>query len=79
METEHLFWQKDATTTEDLGAFLPIEHLKSLAAEGLIGDIAPRFAGIPTVYSQTRTEKWAHAVYQGFVEDDVDLVLLARR
>ncbi|MFT7475668.1 MAG: hypothetical protein ACI81L_002608 [Verrucomicrobiales bacterium] len=77
METEHLSWHKGATTTEDLGAFLPIEHLKSLAAEGFIGDVAPRFAGIPTVYSQRRTKTWAHEVHQGFVDDDVDLVLLA--
>jgi hypothetical protein len=77
METDHLSWHKDATTTDDLGAFLPIDHLKLLAAEGLIGDVAPRFAGIPTVYSRRRTEKWAHDVHQGFVEDHVDLVLLA--
>ena len=77
METNHLSWHKGATTTEDLGAFLPIDHLQSLAAEGLIGDVAPRFAGIPTVYSQRRTEKWANDVHAEFVDDHVDLVLLA--
>ena len=73
LATEHLSWHKDATHTDDLGAYLPIAHLHELATEGTIGSVARRFAGIPTVYSQRRTNKWAELVRDWFAEDDVDL------
>jgi len=76
MVTEHLSWHKKATHTNDLGSFLPIDHLRTLEAEGLIGSIGPRFAGTPTVYSQRRTEKNAHTIAEAFAEDEVDLAVL---
>ncbi len=76
MTTEHLSWHKEATTTDDLGSFLPLDHLRQLADDGIIGALAPRFAGIPTVYSQRRTETWAAELHQEFTKDDVDLVVL---
>ena len=76
MATDHLFWHKDATHTNDLGSFLPLDHLEALAAEGLIGSLAPRFAGIGTVYSHRRTTKWAEQIREWFVDDEVDLALL---
>lgn len=76
MATNHLSWHKQATTTDDLGAFLPLDHLQQLAHEAVIGSLAPRFAGIPTVYSQRRTNRWAETLSKVFTEDDVDLVVL---
>jgi hypothetical protein len=76
METEHLSWHKEATHTNDLGSFLPLVHLEQLAADGIIGSASPRFAGIPTTYSQRRTAAWADDVLQTLTEDDVDLAVL---
>lgn len=76
MATEHLSWHKEATHTNDLGSFLPLDHLRQLVSEGIIGSVAPRFAGIPTVYSQRRTIKWAEQVRSDFAEDEVDLAVL---
>ena len=76
MATTHLSWHKDATHTDDLGSFLPLSHLQTLADEGVIGSVAARFTGIPTVYSQRRTTTWANEVHDWLIEDDVDLALL---
>lgn len=76
MATDHLSWHKGATHTNDVGSFLPLDHLNALADDGVIGSLAPRFAGIPTVYSQRRTTKWAEHIRAWFAEDDVDLALL---
>ena len=76
MATEHLFWHQDATTTDDLGSFLPLDHLRQLESEGLIGSVGPRFAGIPTVYSQRRTAKWAEDIRAAFAVDEIDLAVL---
>jgi hypothetical protein len=76
MFTADLAWDKDATHTDDVGSFLPLDHLQALADEGVIGSLSPRFYGVPTRYSQSRTrddaaqiERWARA-------DRVGLVLL---
>ncbi len=76
METGHLSWHKEATNTDDVGSFLPLEHLEQLAADGVIGSASPRFAGIPTVYSQRRVTTWAHDVLRTLTEDNVDLAVL---
>lgn len=74
--TDHLFWHKGATTTDDLGSYLPIAHLQDLAHEGVIGAVSQRFYGAPTVYSQRRTQSNAEEIAQWVAEDGVDIVLL---
>ena len=74
--TSHLFWHKDATNTNDLGSFLPLNHLAELERTGIIGSLAPQFAGIRTVYSHRRTNRWAEQIRTWFEEDAVDLALL---
>jgi len=76
MATDQLSWHKRATTTEDVGSFLPLDHLSSLADDGVIGSVSRRFAGIPTTYSQSRTITGAGQVLDTFREDDVDLAVL---
>lgn len=76
MMTEQLSWHKKATHTNDLGSFLPLDHLRQLATDGVIGSLAPRFSGIPTVYSQRRTMKWAEHTRLSLAEDEVDLAVL---
>lgn len=76
MATDHLSWHKEATHTDDVGSFLPLEHLETLAASGDIGSASPRFVGIPTIYSQRRTVTWAEEVLAVLHEDDVDVAVL---
>jgi hypothetical protein len=77
MYTEDLSWDKDATHTDDLGTFLPIQHAKDMVADGRLGSISPRFYGVPTDYSQRRTNEIdAPAVLELVQADEVDVVLL---
>ncbi len=75
--THDLSWDKEHTSTDDLGSFLPLEHLESLAAEGVIGGVSGRFYSVPTEYSQRQQrEKDGPEIALWCAEDDVDLVLL---
>jgi D-proline reductase (dithiol) PrdB len=76
--TDNLAWDKESTHTRDVQTFLPIDHLKAYAAAGRIGEIAPRFYGVPTEYSQSRTiREDAPAIAAMCREDKVDAVLIA--
>ena len=75
--TDDLAWDKEATHTRDVESFLPVTTLKSLAAEGRIRELAPRFHGVPTDYSQRRTlEDDAPEILRRCREDGVDVALL---
>lgn len=77
MFTNDLSWDKEATHTEDIGSFLPIEQLRASAREGRIGSIAARFYGAPTEYSQRKTITTdAPDIVRFCREDGVDAVLL---
>jgi len=75
--TDHLAWDKLATHTRDVESFLPIRSLASWAAAGRIRDVAPRFHGVPTDYSQRNTlERDAPEILRRCREDAVDVALL---
>jgi hypothetical protein len=75
---EDLFWDKDATHTDDVDSFLPLNRLADLAADGRIGSVSPRFYGVPTEYSQGRTSnRAAPQILAWCREDGVDAVLLS--
>ncbi len=76
MATDDLSWDKDATHTDDVATFLPLRHVRSLATRHVVGELGPRFYGVPTEYSRRRTELDARQVEQWVREDGVDLVLL---
>ncbi len=76
MFTMDLSWDKDATHTNDVGSFLPLDHLRTMADEGRIGSLNHRFFGVPTDYSQRRTGIDADTIAEWCAEDDVDVVLL---
>ena len=77
LHTHHVFWHKKATHTDDLGTFLPMEHLYAAAEDGRIGSVAPRFYGVPTKYSQRQTAAQdAPAILAMCREDAVDGVIL---
>ena len=75
--TDHLFWHKKATHTKDVESFLPIRRLEAYAAQGRIGNLAPRFYGVPTDYSIRRTvDELASAAFERCRTDEVDAALL---
>lgn len=68
-----------ADAENDVNCVLPLERLRELAADGVIGAVAPRhwsgFMG--RIYSRTKVqEESAPALAQALVDDDVDLFLL---
>ncbi len=78
MYTNHLFWDKAATHTEDIDSFLPLHRLAEYADTGRIGSVSPRFYGVPTDYSQNRTiNQDAPQILEWCREDGVDIALLS--
>jgi len=76
--TGHLFWDKDATHTNDVESFLPLLRLTEYAKQGRIGEVSARFYGVPTDYSQGRTSKrHAPQILQCAREDGLDAILLS--
>lgn len=76
MFTTHLSWAKETTHTDDVETFLPLRGLQAAAEAGRIGDLAPRFYGVPTNYSQRETRDDAVTIAKWCEEDAVDVVLL---
>jgi hypothetical protein len=77
MFTMDLSWDKEATHTDDLGSFLPVAALQELALDGRVGSLSKRFYGVPTEYSQRKTNTVdAPAILEFCREDGVDAVVL---
>ena len=75
--TQEVFWDKEATHTDDLGSYFPLAALQALAGEARIGRVAPHYYCVPTTYSQRKTlEEDAPAIAAGCVRDEVDVALL---
>ena len=75
--TMHRFWDKDATHTNDVESFCPIRRLSEARDAGRISSLSPRFYGVPTEYSQRKTnEVDAPAVLRFCQEDAVDIAIL---
>ena len=75
--TDDLFWDKEATHTNDVDSFLPVKRLAEYATGGRIGSASPRFYGVPTDYSQGRTsQRAAPQILELCREDGLDAVLL---
>jgi D-proline reductase (dithiol) PrdB len=75
--TDDLAWDRNATHTDDVPSFLPIPQLQAWVAEGRLGSLAARFHGVPTDYSQRRTqEQDAPEVLARLRADAADVALL---
>lgn len=55
LSTLGLFWDRDATHTDDLDSFFPVHRLEAVARSERIGRLAARLHGVPTEYSQRKT------------------------
>jgi len=76
--TDDLFWDKKATHTEDVDSFMPINRLGEYVTSRRIGSASPRFYGVPTDYSQSRTlEHYAPQILEWCREDRLEAVLLS--
>ena len=75
--TQEVFWDKEATHTEDLGSYFPLAALEAMVREGRVGRIAPHYFCVPTTYSQRRTiEEDAPPITAQCLRDEVDVALL---
>jgi hypothetical protein len=55
LRISHLAIDRAHTTAEDPNTWFPLPQLRRCAAAGLIGEVAPRFQGVPTDRSQRAT------------------------
>jgi len=77
LRISHIAIDRDHTKADDIGAFFPLNALKSLAADGMLGEIAPRFFGLPTNRSQRTTlETDIPLLVDKVLSDQVDAVVL---
>jgi D-proline reductase (dithiol) PrdB len=73
LHTADLAWDKEATHTDDRECFLPSDTASALATEGVFAELAPRFHGVPTDYSQrSTTEVVAPKVLERLRNDGTD-------
>ena len=57
LSTDGLFWDRQATHTEDQDSYFPVHRLQEFARDGRIGSVAQRLHGVPTEYSQRLTKQ----------------------
>ena len=75
--TSDLSWDKQATHTDDLNSFCPVETVKELVAAGQVGALAAHFHCAPTEYSHRATEEQdAPEIHQRLLRDNADIALL---
>jgi len=77
LSTDGLFWDRQATHTEDLDSYCPVHRLQELALEGRIGQLARRLHSVPTEYSQRLTrQRDAPELLRRCREDGADAAIL---
>jgi len=78
LRISHVAYDRDHTTAEDPNSWFPLPALRRLAAAGRIGEVAPRFHGMPTNRSQRATlERDCPELLRRVKEDEVDAAVLA--
>lgn len=74
----HIGIDRKHTTAEDQGTWFPLPALRDAARKGLIGEVAPRFHGLPTNRShKTTIDVDAQSLLSRVREDRADAVLIA--
>jgi D-proline reductase (dithiol) PrdB len=77
LSTDFRAWDRESTHTDDRESYLPLAAASALAADGVIGSVAPRFHCVPTQYSQRQTmEEHAPELLARVREDGADAALL---
>ena len=74
----HIAYDRDHTTAEDSNTWFPLPQLRRAAAAGRIGEVAPRFHGMPTNRSHRVTlDQDCPELLARLRTDRVDAVILA--
>lgn len=77
LRISHIAIDRDHTTAEDPGTWLPLPALRRAAAAGRIGRVAPRIHGLPTNRSQRTTlEQDCPDLVARCIEDRTDAAIL---
>ena len=77
LNTDGLFWDRNATHTDDLDSFFPVHRLQEIVHEHRIGRLARRLHCVPTEYSQRNTlERDAPEIFSRCREDGADAAIL---
>jgi len=77
LRISHIAIDRDHTTAEDPGSYLPLDALKIALQKGQIGKMAQHIFGLPTNRSQAHTlEVDCQALLKYVKEDDVDIAIL---
>lgn len=77
LRISHVAYDRDHTTAEDQGTYLPLRALKHLVAQGTVRAVGPRLHGLPTNRSQSTTLTVdCPELVQRCREDGVDAALL---
>lgn len=78
LNTDNLAWDRESTHTQDRETYLPVQAMLDAVRDGVIGALAPRFHGVPTEYSQRKTNtEDAPQILARLREDRVDAVVLS--
>ena len=73
----HVSYDRDYTTADDIGSYFPLTALRSAKAHGQVGELSPRFYGLPTNRSQATTLNQDCADLLAMLqEDEVHLAIL---
>ena len=77
LRISHVGYDRDHTTAEDSNTWFPLPALRRLAADGRIGEVAPRFHGTPTNRShRTTLDQDCPELLARVREDQADAVIL---
>jgi D-proline reductase (dithiol) PrdB len=77
LRISHIAYDRVHSTADDSGTWFPLPALRTLARQGRIGDIAPRFYGAPTNRShRVTTETDAPEIVARAKADGVDVAVL---
>ena len=73
----HVSYDRDYTTADDIGSYFPLTALRSAKAHGQVGELSPRFYGLPTNRSQATTLNQDCADLLAMLQkDEVDLAIM---
>lgn len=76
LRISHIAIDRAHTTAEDMQSWFPLRALRRLVEQGVIGSVGPRFHGLPTDRSITRTGSYAETIVERCRKDNTDAVLL---
>ena len=77
LNTDGLFWDRQATHTDDLDSYFPVHRLREFVRGGRVGQLARRLHGVPTEYSRRLTmERDAPEILWRCQQDGADAALL---